>query len=291
MKPSAYIFLFIKFVLAMTVAIVSASILWGMPPAKSSVVKGFCDGDSYSNGDRVSFRDLREMPQAATGDLTVDAGRNGGVKVIGSDRPDVLVRACVQTWGKTDAEAKAVAAGIKISSGSIVKAEGPEEEKWSVSYEVLVPRNTNLKLNAHNGGIAIGNVEGRLEFETQNGGVSLRDVAGDVRGRTTNGGVNLALSGASWKGSGLEVTTTNGGVKISMPENYAANIETGTVNGGFRSDIPALNVSTENIQGDEYSRPRSKRISTAFNGGGAPLKISTTNGGVSISSAQAEKKY
>jgi hypothetical protein len=263
-----------------------------MPPASSSAVKGFCESDNYGSRDgNVSFRDLRESVQPSTGDLAVDAGRNGGVKVIGSDRSDVLVRACVQTWGKTDAEAKAVAAGIKISSGSIVKADGPEEEKWSVSYEVLVPRNTNLKLNAHNGGIAIGNVEGRLEFETQNGGVSLRDVAGDVRGRTTNGGVNLALSGASWKGSGLEVTTTNGGVKISMPENYAANIETGTVNGGFRSDIPALNVSTENIQGDEYSRPRSKRISTAFNGGGAPLKISTTNGGVSISSAQAEKNY
>lgn len=290
MKPSAYFFLFIKFVLAMTVAIVSASILWGMPPAKSSVMKGFCDGDNYSNGDRVSFRDLREMPQAATGDLAVDAGRNGGVKVIGSDRSDVLVRACVQTWGNTEAEAKALASSIKISSGSVVKAEGPNEEKWSVSYEVLVPRNTNLKLNAHNGGISIADVDGRLDFETQNGGVNLRDVAGDVRGRTTNGGVNISLSGSSWKGSGLEVTTTNGGVKISMPENYAANIETGTVNGGFNSNIPALNVTTENIQGDEYSRPRAKKISTAFNGGGAPLRISTTNGGVMIRAAQSETR-
>ncbi len=284
MKLSTYISLIIKFILTVTVAVVSGSILWGMPPENSAAYKEFCDSDNYSNGDRVSFRDLRESPQPATGDLAVDAGRNGGVRVRGEDRTDVLVRACVQTWGKTDAEARSLASSIKIATGSVVKAEGPDEEKWSVSYEVIVPRNTNLKLNAHNGGIAIGNVDGRLEFETRNGGVSLQDVGGDVRGRTTNGGVNVSLSGSSWRGSGLDVQTTNGGVRISMPENYAANIETGTVNGGFRSDIPALNVTTENIVGDEYGRSRSKKINTAFNGGGAPLKISTTNGGVVISS-------
>ena len=276
----------------MTVAIVSASILWGIPPAKNSVVKSFCDDYTFSHGDGgVSFRDLRETLQPSTGDLSVDAGRNGGVKVRGEDRSDVMVRACVQTWAKTDAEAKAIASSIKISTGSLIKADGPNEEKWSVSYEVLVPRNTDLRLNAHNGGIAISNVDGRLEFETMNGGVSLTDVAGDVRGRTTNGGVNVSLSGNTWKGSGLDVQTTNGGVKISLPESYAANIETGTVNGGFNSNIPALNVTTENVKGDEWGRSRSKKINTAINGGGAPLKISTTNGGVMIRTTESEKKY
>lgn len=287
MKPSTYVFLFLKFALAVAVALVSASILWGMPPA--AVSKGFCDSDHFSNGDRVTFRDLRETTMPATGDLTVDAGRNGGVKVHGENRTDILVRACVQAWGSTDAEAKSLASGIRISTGSTVKAEGSDDEKWAVSYEIAVPRNTDLKLTAHNGGIVITSVEGRLEFQTMNGGVMLADVAGDVRGRTTNGGVKVSLSGNSWKGSGLDVQTTNGGVKISMPESYAANIETGTVNGGFKSDIPALNITTENIKGDEYSRPRAKKISTSFNGGGAPLKISTTNGGVVISSAEIVK--
>ncbi|MDQ6788153.1 MAG: hypothetical protein M3033_15215, partial [Acidobacteriota bacterium] len=76
----------------------------------------------------------------------------------------------------------------------------------------------------------------------------------------------------------LDVQTTNGGVRLSLPETYAAHIETGTVNGGFKSDISALNI-------DRTERSRPARINTDLNGGGAPIRVITTNGGVKISSA------
>ncbi len=241
--------------------------------------KEFCSNNNWSNGDKVSFSEVRDMTIPATGSLAVDGGRNGGVSVKGENRSDILVRACVQAWGISDAEAKAIASNIRIGTGGVVKAEGPEEG-WSVSYEARVPNFTNLKLNAHNGGISINSVEGTLEFETMNGGVNLSNVAGEVRGRTTNGGVNVSLSGNSWKGNGLDVQTTNGGVNLSLPEGYAANIETGTVNGGFKSDIPALNITTEDAKGGWANR--SKQINTAINGGGAPIKVTTKNGGIKI---------
>jgi DUF4097 and DUF4098 domain-containing protein YvlB len=190
----------------------------------------------------------------------------------------------VQTWGTSDEAARAVASGIRISTGGTVKAEAADDQNWGVSYEVLVPRNTDLNLKAHNGGISISSVEGRLNFETLNGGVGLMDVAGDVRGRTTNGGVKVSLSGNSWRGTGLDVITQNGGVHLMMPETYAANIETGTTNGGFRSDIPALNVTQEDVKGPGRHN-RATRLNTSLNGGGAPIRIITTNGGVNISSA------
>jgi hypothetical protein len=246
--------------------------------------KEFCGGDSWSNGEKVSFKELREMTIPASGSLSVDGGKNGGIKVKGSERSDVLVRACIQTWGTSDEAARAIASGIRISTSGTVKAEAADDQNWGVSYEVLVPRNTDLNLKAHNGGISISSVEGRLNFETLNGGVGLSDVAGDVRGRTTNGGVKVSLTGSSWKGSGLDVITTNGGVHLMLAENYAANIETGTTNGGFRSDIPALNVTTEDVKGGNRYQ-RATRLNTALNGGGAPIRIVTTNGGVNISSA------
>jgi hypothetical protein len=42
-----------------------------------------------------------------------------------------------------------------------------------------------------------------------------RTLVADVRGRTTNGGVNVQLNGNTWKGVGLNVETTNGGVNLS----------------------------------------------------------------------------
>ncbi|HUR98869.1 MAG TPA: hypothetical protein VMZ26_12455 [Pyrinomonadaceae bacterium] len=287
MKTTTLIMLVLKAALAAAVLFISTTILFGQDKSahKGEMKnKEFCSADTWSNGDRVSFKEVRDMTVAATGSLSVDGGKNGGIRVVGSDRSDILVRACVQAWGSNAETARTAASAIRISTSGTIKADAAGDENWGVSYEISVPRNTNLDLKAHNGGIGISSVEGRLEFETLNGGVSLKDVAGDVRGRTTNGGVNVMLAGTSWKGSGLDITTTNGGVHLLMPETYAANIETGTTNGGFHSNIPALSVTTENVQGGDRHQ-RATRLNTSINGGGAPIRIVTTNGGVNINSA------
>ncbi len=280
--------LVLKIAVATALLFLSTTILFGQGKDKStykSEVKNreFCSGESWSNGDRVSFKEVREMTLPASSSLSVDGGKNGGIHVIGSDRSDIVVRACVQAWGTNDETARASASAIKISTSGIVKADSPGDENWGVSYEVLVPRSTDLDLRAQNGGIHIGSVEGRIAFETLNGGVHLKDVAGDVKGRTTNGGVNVSLTGNSWKGSGLDIVTTNGGVHLSIPESYAANIETGTTNGGYHSNISALSITTENVKGPDR-RHRPTRLNTALNGGGAPIRLITTNGGVHIDS-------
>jgi hypothetical protein len=240
----------------------------------------FCsDNNGDWNGNKVHFNELREMTVTAGGVLTVDGGKNGGISVKGENRNDILVRACVQTWGDTKEAAEALARGIKVGAGSTVKAESSSEENWAVSYQILVPRSTDLNLTAHNGGIHITSVEGNLEFKTLNGGLHLSEIAGNVHGRTTNGGVHVDLTGSTWKGSGLDLETTNGGVHLSVPQNFAAHFETGTVNGGFHSSFSQLEPpKTEN---GERRRPGG-RVTADLKGGGAPIRLMTTNGGVHI---------
>lgn len=243
--------------------------------------KEFCS-NNWSNGDKVSSSELRETTVSG-GSLTVDGKRNGGIKVKGENRSDILIRACVQTWGTTAEEAAVLAKSIRVETGGTVRAEGASDENgWSVSYQILVPRNTNLKLTTMNGGIGISDVEGTIEFDAKNGGIHLSNLAGDVKGRTTNGGLHIELTGNTWKGSGLDVETTNGGVHLSMAETYAARFETRTVNGGFKSEIAALAVEKE---ADENGyRRRGVNISRDLNGGGALVRVVTTNGGVKIGS-------
>lgn len=265
MKLRYYFYLLLLFVLVFPASNVSAQ----------DKKWEFCQ--NYSNwGGRPSFNEVREMTIAKPDTLTVDGKKNGGVSIKGEDRSDVLIRACVQTWGDSENEVRLLAQGIKIQTNGVVQAESATEDNWSVSYQILVPRNTNLKLLANNGGISINNVEGNMEFETKNGGISVNQVAGNVKGRTKNGGVNAKLDGKSWKGAGLDLETTNGGVNLSLPENYAARLETGTVNGGFKSDLE-LTVKLK-----DWSR--GAKINTEINGGGAPIRVVTTNGGVRINS-------
>jgi hypothetical protein len=237
--------------------------------------RGLSCNDNWG-GDRASHCLIKEQAIAATGGtITVDGRKNGGVTVRGWDRNEIFVRAKIQTWANTDAEAQALAGQVRIeTSGANIHATGPEtadRQGWSVSFEVSVPVNSNLSLRAHNGGIGVSDVRGQIEFNTTNGGVSLKRLAGAVKGETRNGGLSIELAGAGWDGQGMDVRTTNGGVSLSIPENYSARLETGTVNGGLRTDYPIT------VQGEIK-----RELSVNLGGGGQTIRAFTTNGGVSI---------
>lgn len=260
---------FVFYTLFLTIICLSASIV-------SAQEREFCSNNNNNSwGDKVAHKELRESTVRAGNLLTVDGRQNGGISIIGSNRSDVLVRACIQTWDTSSATAQERAKNVRIETSPVVRAEGVDgQSNMSVSYQILVPRSTNLKLTTHNGGIAISGVDGAMDFSTTNGGVSLSEVAGNVRGKTTNGGVSVKLVGSRWQGTGLDVETTNGGVSLAIPQNYAARLETRTVNGGFRSDFDI------NVKMREWNR--GVNINTDLNGGGAPIRVVTTNGGVRI---------
>lgn len=231
-------------------------------------------GDSYGNAWRGRHCEVKEQTLSA-GALDVDASQNGGIAVKGWDRNDVLVRYRVQTQAATKAEADDLAAQIRLStSGGRIRAEGPGGDRdahWDVSYEIFVPRQSTVALRTHNGGISVADVRGRVQFEATNGGVSLKRLGGSVSGETVNGGLSVELTGSNWDGEGLDVKTTNGGLSVSVPENYSAHLETGTVNGGFN-----VSPSIAQVKRD------TKRLSLNLGAGGSNLRIYTTNGGVSI---------
>lgn len=235
-----------------------------------------CRQNNWYNDRLVGNCEVREQTLAPSGaTIAIDGRQNGGVNVKGWDQNQVLVRARVQTGAPTEAEAADLARQIRIeTSGTKIHASGPEHRKdyhWDVSYEVFVPRRSDLSLETKNGGIAIADVNGRIDFTALNGGVVLKRVGGAVRGSTTNGGLVIELSGDRWDGESLDVSTTNGGVIMSVPENYSANLQTGTVNGSVNTDFPVT------VQGRI-----TKQIALNLGSGGATVKAMTTNGGVHL---------
>lgn len=227
------------------------------------------------NDSRANHCEIKEQTLAATGGaIKVDGRQNGGVSIKGSERNDILVRARIQSSAATQAEADALASQIVINtSGANIFASGPEAGKgqnWSVSYEILVPRRSDLSLKSHNGGIAIADVHGRLDFEALNGGVVLSRVGGSVHGSTTNGGLVVQLAGDRWDGEGLDVKTTNGGIVMNLPANYSARLETGTVNGNLQIGFPVT------MQGN------TRELAVNLGSGGPTVRVKTMNGGVRI---------
>lgn len=243
-----------------------------------------CDNDNNRNDRSVRSCEMREQTIAYGGRLSVDGGTNGGVSIKGWDSASVLVRSRVESWAGDDSSAKMIASQIHVDwSAGQVKASGPEASRnqngdsnqgWSVSYEVFVPRNADLALKTHNGGISIADVRGTIQFEALNGGVNLKNLGGDVEGTTKNGGVNVTLAGTRWDGTKLDARTTNGGVNISMPTAYNAHFESATVNGHVNANFDMT------VRGNLSEA--SKKISTDIGAGGPTIHVETINGGVNV---------
>jgi len=240
------------------------------------------DQDSSYNDSRARHCEVKEQTLAATGGtIDVDGMQNGGISVRGWERNEILVRYRIQSQATTQAEADNLSSQIRVATaGGQIRAEGPEQARnanWDVGYEIFVPRQSNLSLHTHNGGISISDVRGSISFEAQNGGVALKRLGGNVTGETVNGGLAVELTGSNWEGEGLNVKTTNGGLSVIVPNNYSAHLETGTVNGHLAISPSIAEVTRE-----------SKRLSLDLGSGGTNLRIYTTNGGVSIRRRELE---
>ncbi|MEP7348214.1 MAG: DUF4097 family beta strand repeat-containing protein, partial [Gemmatimonadaceae bacterium] len=228
-----------------------------------------CSDDGW--GDRGErFCEVRDVPLSGTPSrLHVDGGENGGVTVIGWDQSTVRVRARIEAHAPSESEARSLARDVRISTDGTIRAEGPDRgrrSRWSVSYIIYAPRRMDLDLETSNGGIGIEDVEGSMRLRATNGGISLDGTAGDVRAETKNGGIHVNLDGSRWRGTGLDARTSNGGVEVFVPKGYSAQLETGTVNGGFTTDFPIT------VQGR-----LTHRLSITLGNGGSPVRAVTTN--------------
>jgi len=230
--------------------------------------------DSW-NSRRATYCEEREETFAGGSPLDIDAGRNGGVRVRGWDRSSVLIRARIVAHADTESDARRLADGVRIETAAgNVSATGPDtrgDEHWAVSFDLQVPRDAQLTMNANNGGISITDFRGRALFRARNGGISLTNIGGDIRGETTNGGLSIELTGDRWEGAGLDVETRNGGVRMTMPDRYSAELETGTVNGRVNIGFPIMVRGTIG-----------RHITTTLGSGGPRIRAMTTNGGVTI---------
>lgn len=260
------------------VAAAAVAVALGVPMAARQgqvVDDGWCRGERSGNG-RAQACEVREIAVPAGTTLAVDAAPNGGIEVSGSARGDMVVRARVSAWADSDQRAREIMAAVRVDAAADkVTADAPEgtgrREGWSVSYRIAVPTRTSLRLDTTNGGISVADIDGHVEFKTVNGGVKIASVSGEVKGRTTNGGVDVDLDGATWQGEGLDVQTSNGGVRIRIPEQYSARLEAGTVNGGISTDLPL------NVQGRI-----DRQISASLGAGGPLIRVQTHNGGVKL---------
>ena len=225
--------------------------------------------------DRETFCEVREFTLGA-GAVTAETS-NGSIRVTGERRNDILVRALVMTNARTAARAREIAQDITVTTSGLVRATGPRtqnREGWHVNFRIQTPQSADLTLTSSNGSLSASDVRGKLRLRTSNGSIRLMDVAGDVQADTSNGSVTATLSGTRWEGEGLDVVTSNGSVRVTVPDNYNARLVAGTSNGSINVGFPIM------VQGNIGGRRH--EIDTTLGSGGPTIRVRTSNGSVSV---------
>jgi Putative adhesin len=235
-----------------------------------------CRGHNHRHG-RPEFCEVRvEHVALPSGPLEVDARENGAVDVVGGSGNELVVHELIEAEGSTDAEAQEIVSKIHVKTGSTIRADGPPEDghyrHWTVGYRIEAPRKIDLKAESTNGPLSATNVIGHVDLRTENGPIELDGVGGSVNARTENGPLEVNLSGTRWDGTGLDAQTENGPVELTIPSNYGAHLETGTVNGPISIGFPITVEGRLNL----------KRLSLDIGGGGPTIRAVTTNGPVTV---------
>ena len=217
-------------------------------------------------------------PLASGGELRI-GNTNGRVEIEGVDGATIEVRVERIARGVSDDAARDLLSKIEIREDvkpdrvSIETARiagimiGASSE---VRYHVKVPKNARIDTTNTNGQISLTGLTGRIVAHTTNGGVVGRNLGGGVDARATNGGVNIEL--ASLGADRITMRTVNGGVTLTVPDSAKADVSASCTNG-------RISVSGVKLEVSEQSR---RRLEGRLNGGGTPIELHTTNGGIRL---------
>jgi hypothetical protein len=184
---------------------------------------------------------------------TIDSVRKAGVRTIGGD-----------------ISLRNISSGITASAGqgdiTVEKSEGP----------MILDSTTGNILVFEAGPSEIGDI---FKAKTNSGSISLQGLGhrqievGSISG-------SVAFNGEILSGGSYSLSTSNGSIRLSIPQNSSCKISATYGFGSFNSDIP-FKVITETVS--DMAR---NIVVTVGGGGDATIRLTTNNGSIGIKKQQ-----
>jgi hypothetical protein len=238
---------------------------------------------------------------------------NGRTRVVGEERTDIEVQASKIARAETAEAARKLVKEIALVCAKIGDALGLDVEvprKWNrrgyANLEVRVPHGTSVEVSASNGKVIVEGIRGSVRARSTNGSVCIVDVVGDIEAGTTNAKVTCTctcgrLVARSSNGKieledhsgSVDASTSNGLIRASLDEVGKEGIQLATSNGRIVLELPdqvdaEVDIRVDNgvIRNDrslcKAIRERSGQVRGRLGNGGAPIKLRTSNGSISL---------
>ena len=266
--------------------------------AQSGNLAPSCSGYPQTNSNGVTICELRQFDNLPATGLASISAQNGDILAQGSGRNTLKLDAYVYATAATEQSAKDIASQVTIhtdnndfyatgpsTSGSTcnvnvnsvcVNTDGSSgssasDGDWRVSFAAGLPVQTSLNATSANGVVAVDGLSGSHDISASNGSLYLSGLAGSLTASTSNGSIDLDLDAPTWRGQGVDASSSNGSIAFHAPAGYSAQFDLHSTNGSVHSDFSGQTKSTPDAQLNETT-----------GSGGPTLKASSTNGDVDL---------
>ena len=225
--------------------------------------------------------------RTGSGDIQIRIGSNDRVQVIGRVSAG-------RSWEAAESPAERVrrieAAPPIVQNGNLITiGDTRDDDRFrsvSITYELVVPANTQVNASTGSGDQSIGAVNGAVRARTGSGDIHIERTGADLNAQTGSGDIRVASVGGEIRaqtGSGnIEVTqitradvsvqTGSGDVMLNLPADAAYSLDASTGSGSINTAQPIT------MQG----RLRRNHIQGTVRGGGHVVRVRTGSGSIDI---------
>lgn len=139
----------------------------------------------------------------------------------------------------------------------------------------------DIEVRTSDGRIEAAQVAGRLDLETSDGTISVDGTPAVVRARTGDGPIRLRVDSGTVMSEAWDLSTSDGSVTLTLPTDFAADIDAETSDGSVRASHPGVTTTDDDSRRDERRR---RELRTRMGTGGQTLKVRTGDGSIRIES-------
>ncbi|HEY5656960.1 MAG TPA: DUF4097 family beta strand repeat-containing protein [Myxococcota bacterium] len=282
----------------------------GRHPKLSAFLRKLMDNIPWS--ERAEVEESARFDAPPSGRFRV-RNANGHTRIVGEDREDIQITALKTARAESTAAATAMLDDIRLVfietlEGATLEVQTPR--KWHrrgcANLCVRLPRAMHVAVFAENGRVDVEGIRGSVCAHSTNGSANVADVVGDIEVETTNAKVSCSstcgrLSARSSNGKiqiehhrgSVNASTSNGLIRAALDALDAGGVQLATSNGRIILDLPEetdadvdIRVDNGTIQNErclcEGARESDGRMTGRLGHGGAPIKLRTSNGSISI---------
>ena len=197
----------------------------------SAVITGCCI--NIGCWPRAKYEKTEQLSAPFAPGQTLDVQTNvGSITVTGADVSTCDVTATITAKARTTEKARKLAEETKIKLESTgdklkVKVKKPpmaDKDAICVSFDITVPKQTELQLASNVGEIHVSNITEPIEAETNVGTITCREITGHVDLTTNVGEVTVAYSDTAPSACNADIKIDIGEINFTAPPDLSAHV-------------------------------------------------------------------